>query len=95
MRKPTVEQAGKFMLFASPCYWTLAVLFIVLVIWKVGFSEPDLIPVTLVSIAVIAAAVLLTKKYYWISLPMIALGVYIATREDQFLNISSGSMGRI
>lgn len=38
-------------------------MFIALAIWKVGFNEPDLIP--------------LVKEHYWISLPMILLGVYI------------------
>ncbi|MCI9156102.1 MAG: hypothetical protein HFF44_04055 [Lawsonibacter sp.] len=85
MRKIASEQILKFLLFASPCYWTLTVIFIAFVIWRVGLSEPDLIPVALVSIAIIIAAILLVKKYYWICLPMIALGVYIALQDDQFV----------
>ena len=85
MKKPTSDQTTKFLLFAFPCYWTFAVLFIVLVIWKVGLNEPDLIPVALVSVAIIIAAILLVKKYYWISLPMIVLGIYIALQDAQFV----------
>ena len=84
MRKITSNQIQKFLLFALPSFWTLAVLFIVLVIWNEGFI-PDLIPVTLVSIAIIVTAILLAQKYYWICLPMIALGIYIALQDDQFV----------
>ena len=84
MRKITSNQIQKFLLFALPSFWTLAVLFIVLVIWNEGFI-PDLIPVTLVSIAIIVTAILLVQKYYWICLPMIALGIYIALQDDQFV----------
>ena len=84
MRKITSNQIPKFLLFALPSFWTLAVLFIVLVIWNEGFI-PDLIPVTLVSIAIIVTAILLAQKYYWICLPMIALGIYIALQDDQFV----------
>ena len=80
----TSNQIQKFLLFALPSFWTLAVLFIVLVIWNEGFI-PDLIPVTLVSIAIIVTAILLAQKYYWICLPMIALGIYIALQDDQFV----------
>ena len=84
MRKITSNQIQKFLLFALPSFWTLAVVFIVLVIWNEGFI-PDLIPVTLVSIAIIVTAILLAQKYYWICLPMIALGIYIALQDDQFV----------
>ena len=58
---------------------------IALAIWKVGLNEPDLIPLARVSIAIIVAAIFLVKKYYWISLPMVLLGVYIfsALQNDQ------------
>lgn len=85
MKKLSTGQVGKFLLFSSPCYWTCAVLFIVLVIWKVGLREPDLIPVVLVSLAIIVAGILLVKDYYWISFPMIGLGIYIALQDDQFV----------
>ena len=86
MKKPTSVQISKFVLFASPCYWLLALMFIALVIWKVGFNEPDLIPIVWVSIAIIVAAIFLLKKYYWISLPMVLLGVYIflVLQNDQY-----------
>ena len=60
-------------------------MFIALVIWKVGLNEPDLIPLAYVSIAIIVAAILLVKQYYWASLPMILLGVYIfcGVKNDQ------------
>ena len=74
------------MLFALPSFWTLALLFIVLVFMNRGFI-PDLIPVTLVSAAIIVAAILLAKKNYWICLPMIALGIYIALQQDQHFGL--------
>lgn len=82
--KKMSNQIQRFLLFAFPSFCTLAVLFIVLVIWREGFI-PDLIPVTLVSIAIIVTAILLVKKYYWICLPMIALGICIALQDDQFV----------
>jgi len=84
MRKIASNQIQKFLLFALPSFWTLTVLFIVLAIWNEGFI-PDLIPVTLMSIAIIVTAILLVQKYYWICLPMIALGIYIALQDDQFV----------
>jgi len=86
MRRITSNQIPAFLLFALPSFWTLAVLFIVLIIWKEGFI-PDLIPVILVTIAIIVAAVLLVKKYGWICLPMIALGIYIALQQDQHFGL--------
>ena len=74
---------SRIILFAFPCYWTLAVIFIALFFWKVGLNEPDLIPLGCVSIAIIIAAILLENKHYWICIPMIALGLYIASLEDQ------------
>lgn len=74
---------SKFCLFAFPCYWTLAVMCIALAVWKTGFSDPDFISAAWLSIAIIAAAVLLMKKDYWVSLPMIALGISIALQQDQ------------
>lgn len=82
MRKITLNQIQNVLLFALPSFWTLAVLFIVLIIWNEGFI-PDLIPVMLVSIAIIVTAILLVQKYYWICMPMIALGAYIALHDDQ------------
>jgi len=84
MRKIASNQIQKFLLFALPSFWTLTVLFIVLAIWNEGFI-PDLIPVTLMSIAIIVTAILLVQKYYWICLPMIAFGIYIALQDDQFV----------
>ena len=69
-----------------PSFWTLAVFFIVFVLMKKGFI-PDLIPVTFVSVSIIVAAMLLVKKYYWICVPMIALGIYIALQQDQHFGL--------
>ena len=73
----------KTILFAFPCYWTLTVLFIALVFWKVGWKEPDLIPLALISIAIILAAIMLAKGYYGVCIPMIMLGLSIASQTDQ------------
>lgn len=86
MRKISSNQIPTVLLFALPSFWTLAVLFIVLVIWNKGFIS-DLIPVTLVSIAIIVAAILLVKRYGWICLLMIALGIYIALQQDQHFGL--------
>lgn len=86
MRRISSNQIPTILLFALPSFWTLTVWFIVLVLMKKGFI-PDLIPVTLVSIAIIAAAVLLVKGYGWICLPMIALGIYIALQQDQHFGL--------
>lgn len=85
MKRPASDHVERFIIFASPCYWTLAVILIALAVWKVGFDEPDLIPLVWVSIAIIAAAILLVKKYDWVCLPMMGLGVYIALQDDQFV----------
>lgn len=74
---------SKTILFAFPCYWTLTVIFIALFFWKVGLNEPDLIPLALISIAIIVAAIMLAKGYYGACIPMIALGLYIALHTDQ------------
>lgn len=85
MKKATSEQLSEFVIFASPCYWLLALMVIALAIWKVGFHEPDLLSLAWVSIAIIVAAIFLVKRYYWISFPMVLLGVYIfyALQHDQ------------
>jgi len=83
MKKPEPEQISKFILFAFPCYWTFALLFIALAIWKVGVTEPDLVPVVLISIAVITAAAFLVNGRYFVTFPMMALGAYIALMRDQ------------
>lgn len=85
MKKPTSNQIPQFLLFALPSFWTLAVLFITVGIWKTKISNPDVIAVALVSIAIIVSAILLVQKYYWICLPMIALGIYILLQDDQFV----------
>lgn len=86
MRRIATNQIPTFLLFALPSFWTLALLFIVLVLMKKGFI-PDLIPVTLVSVAIMVAAILLVKKYYWICLPMIGFGIYIALQQDQHFGL--------
>lgn len=85
MRKPPSDQSAKFLLFAFPAYWTLAVLAVVLLIWKTAPNDPDVIAVAAVTAVVLAAAVLLCKGHWWVSLPMMALGVYIALQDDQFV----------
>ena len=84
MKKWTPDQQIKFMLFVSPVYWTLVVIFIAVVIWRTSVSHPDVVTVTLISAAIIITAVFLVKGYAWISLPMMILGIYIAQLGDQF-----------
>ena len=83
MKKQTFDHVAKFLIFSLPAYWTLTLLFIALAIWRSSF-EGDFIWVALISVAVITAAFLLMKNHYWVSVPMIALGVYIALLDDQF-----------
>ena len=84
--KRTTNQMPTILLFALPSFWTLAVLFLVLAIWKKGFL-PDLIPVMLVTAAIMTAAVFLAKGYGWICLPMMALSLYIALQQDQHFGL--------
>ena len=60
-------------------------LFIVLAVWKTSFIDPDVIAVALLTAAIIAAAGMLMYDYYWISIPMAALGIYIALQDDQHM----------
>lgn len=87
MKKFTSEQISKAVLFAFPCYWSLALWFIVVLFWKTSPLHPDVVAVALVSIANIVAGILLAKKYYWASIPMIILGAYIAWSlyNEQFM----------
>lgn len=85
IRKIQSETIVKFVLLAFPAYWTLILPFIVLVVWGESIMHPDILAVALVSAAIIAAAVFLMKKHAWVSIPMVLLGIYIATRTDQFL----------
>ena len=73
----------KFCLFAFLCYWTLAVLYVAVGIWKTPIHNPDVIAVMSVSAAIIIAAIFLVKKRDWVCLPMVALGIYIALQDDQ------------
>ena len=84
MKQPTSDPITKVCLFALPSLWPMAVFFIVLVIWREGFLF-DLIPVTLAGIAMIVAAILLMKNHDWVCLPMIVLGIYIASQADPFV----------
>ena len=83
MKKLAFDHVTTFLFFSLPAYWPLALLFIALVVWRSSF-EGDFIWVALISVAVIAAAFLLMKGHYLVSIPMIALGVYIALLDDQF-----------
>ena len=85
MKKPDEGKLLKFLLFAFPCYWTCAALWIATVCWKTSLLHPDVIAVALVSVGIITAAVLLMKQCYWISPLMVVLGLYIALQEDQFV----------
>ena len=85
MKRISSEQVTRFILFASPSYWTLALLFIVLAVWKTPINDPDVISVILLSAAIIIAAVFLTRSHYWISFLMTAFGILIMLQNDQHI----------
>lgn len=78
MKKPTSRQIGEFLLFAFPAYLPLVLM---IAIWNNHFS----LLLLLFNAIVLLSAVLLVKKRWWISLPMIALGIYIALQNDQHI----------
>ena len=87
MKKLSSTQMSRFFLFALPCFWLLAILLLALVLWDVGFAEPDLIPVVLVSIAILISAAFLTKRRNRVCFPIILIGIYIffTTQNDQHI----------
>lgn len=89
MREIDTIKIAKFLLFAFPCYWSLALIFIATGIWKVSLSDPDLMAVIWLTGVIIAAAFLLAKKLFWVSFPMILLGAYIMLmlKEDQHFGV--------
>ena len=78
MKKPTQRQIGEFLLFAFPAYLPLVLM---IAIWNRHFS----LLLLLFNATVLLSAVLLAKKRWWISLPMLALGIYIALQNDQHI----------
>ena len=78
MKKPTQRQIGEFLLFAFPAYLPLVLM---IAIWNNHFS----LLLLLFNATVLLSAVLLVKKRWWISLPMLALGIYIALQKDQHI----------
>jgi len=89
MKKVTEKKILEIILFAFPCCWPILLMVIALAIWKVGINEPDLIPLAGLSFAIIVASIFLLKRSYWISLPMILLGIYICfgLKEEQHFGI--------
>ena len=87
MKKLSPAQVSRFFLFALPSFWLLAILFLALVVWNVGFAEPDLIPIVLVCIAILISAASLTKKRNLVCFPIILIGIYIffTTQNDQHI----------
>lgn len=87
MQKFSPTQMSRFFLFALPSFWLLAILFLALVVWNVGFADPDLIPIVFVSIAILISAAFLTKRRTWFCFPMILIGIYIffTTQNDQHI----------
>ena len=79
MKKPTQRQIGEFLLFAFP-----AVLPLILLLVAILNNHVSLL-LLLFNVAVFLSAVLLVKKRWWISLPMLALGIYIALQKDQHI----------
>ena len=87
MKKLSSTQISRFFLFALPSFWLLAILFLALVVWDVGFAEPDLIPIVFVSIAILISAAFLTKQRNRVCFPMILIGIYIffTMQNDQHI----------
>lgn len=78
------DKLAEFAFYAFPSYWTLALTFVVVFIWKTPLTDPDLLSLIAVSAAILVAAFLLMKKRWWTVFPMIALSVFIALRKDGF-----------
>ncbi len=85
MKKPTQHQIGEFLLFAFPAYLPLVLSVVAIFIWKTPLNEPFLVLLLLFNAVVVLSAVFLVKKRWWISLPLIALGIYIAMQNDQHI----------
>jgi len=83
MKKPTQHQMGEYILFAFPAYLPLVLSIVAIFVWKTPLNEPFLRLLLLFNAAILVSAFLLMKKCWWISLPMIALGIYIALQNDQ------------
>lgn len=85
MKKPTHHQVGSFILYAFPAYLPLVLSVVAICVLKTPLTEPFLILLLLFNTAVLLAAVLLVKRRWWISLPMLALGMVIAMQYDQHI----------
>ena len=85
MKMPTQHQVGSFILYAFPAYLPLVLSVVAICVLKTPLTEPFLILLLLFNAAVLLAAVLLVKKHWWISLPMLALGIFIALQNDQHI----------
>lgn len=83
MKKPTQRQMGEFLLFAFPSFLPLILLVVAVFILETPLN--DLLLLLLFNVSVFFSAVLLVKKRWWISLPMLALGIYIALQKDQHI----------
>ena len=83
MKKPTQRQIGEFLLFSFPAFLPLILLVVAIFVLKTPLN--DLFLLLLFNVAVLFSAVLLVKKRWWISLPMLALGIYIALQNDQHI----------
>ena len=86
MKRPTQHQVGAFMLYAFPAYWPMVLWTVAVFIWHTPFTDPEFIRLTLFNAAVFVAAVLMVKKRWWVCLPMIAFGAYLAIvpRDDAY-----------
>ena len=83
MKRSTSRQTGEFLLFAFPALLPLILLVVAIFILKTPLNS--LLLLLLFNAAVLLSAVLLVKKHWWISLPMLALGIYIALQKDQHI----------
>lgn len=85
MKKPSQHQLGEFTLFAFPACLPLILSVIAVFALKTPLNDPFLVLLLLFNAAVLFSAVLLVKKCWWISLPMLALGIFIGMQYDQHI----------
>ena len=87
MKKPTQHQIGAFIVYAFPVYLPLVLSVIAIFVLKIPLNNPFLISLLLIDAAVLGSALMMVKKHWWVCLPMLALGIFIALQQDQHIPI--------
>ena len=76
---------GAFILYAFPAYLPLVLAVVAIFGMHTPLTDPDLIFVLLLNGAIFLAAVLMVKGKWWICLPMLALGIFLAMQYNQHI----------